>query len=106
MILGCVFEVSPPATEGLGPIFRASIISTMGPSFLTFGQVNIFRVLEGSWNLIRVVSRWQFGAPDHDGQAGFKSLRLGPTTRRRRSREQPETLMLSAGGTSGSARQD
>ena len=44
----------------------------------------------------------------HDGQAGFKSLRLGPTTRRRRSREQPETLMLCVGGTSGdrSARQD
>ena len=39
MIFGCVFEASPHATE---------IISIIGPSFLTFGHLNIPRVLEGS----------------------------------------------------------
>ena len=55
-MLGCVFEALPPATEGLGQIFRASIISIMGPSFLIFGHLNIPKVLEMRWNLICVMS--------------------------------------------------
>ena len=52
----------PPATEGLGQISRASIISTIGPSFLTSGHLNISRVLEMGWSLIYVVSRRNLGA--------------------------------------------
>ena len=48
MIFGCVFEASPNATEGFGRVFLASIISTIGPSFLTFGHLNKIRVLEWS----------------------------------------------------------
>ena len=48
VIFGCIFEV--PRTLGmvLGMKFWASIISTIGPSFLTFGHLNIPRVVEGS----------------------------------------------------------
>ena len=35
-------------------ILWASIINTIGPSFLTFGHLNIPRVLEGCSNLISV----------------------------------------------------
>ena len=41
-------EASPHATEGFGYFFGASIISTIEPSFLIFGHLNISRVLEGS----------------------------------------------------------
>ena len=37
-------------------IFRANIINTIAPSFLTFADLNIPMVLEGCWNLICVVS--------------------------------------------------
>ena len=62
VILGCVLEASPHATESVGHVFWASIISTIGPSFLIFGHLNISRVLEGSSNLICVVSRRKLGA--------------------------------------------
>ena len=45
VMFGCVFEASPNATDGFGHFFEASIISTIGPSFLIFGHL---RVLEGS----------------------------------------------------------
>ena len=48
MIFGYVPEASPHATEGFWHFFWASIISTIGPSFVTFGHLNIPRVLEGS----------------------------------------------------------
>ena len=58
----CVFEAFPRATEDLGQIFRASIINTSGPSFRTFGHLNISKVVDGCWNLICVVSRRKLGA--------------------------------------------
>ena len=56
MILGCVFEALPPATEGLGQIFSGQHHHIMGPSFLIFGHLNIPKVLERCWNLICVMS--------------------------------------------------
>ena len=47
LIFGCVVEASPHAAEGFGHVFWASIISTIGPSFLISGHLNISRVLEG-----------------------------------------------------------
>ena len=56
------FKVSSYAPEGLGHFFRGSIISTIGPSLLPFGHLNIPRVLEGYWNIMCVVSRRKLGA--------------------------------------------
>ena len=46
MIFGHAFEASPHGKGGLGHEFWASIISTIGPSFLTFGHLYIIRALE------------------------------------------------------------
>ena len=56
------FEASPHAMEGFGPVCFGQIISIIGPSFLTFGHLNIPRVFEVCWNLICVVSRRKLGA--------------------------------------------
>ena len=57
-----------PPTLGmvLGMKFWASIISTIGPSFLTFGHLNIPRVAEGSCGVKR-----EIGGPNrpHDAHA-------------------------------------
>ena len=58
IIFGRVFEAFLPATEA---IFWASIISTIGPSLLTFGHLNIFRVLEWHWNLIGPCQEGKWG---------------------------------------------
>ena len=69
----------PPAVgKVLGMKFWASIISTIGPSFLTFGHLNISRVLEGSRSLICVVSRGKLGA--QTGPVMLMMLALGAKT--------------------------
>ena len=42
-------KLSPTLWNVLGLFFQASIISTIGPSFLTLGHLNIPRVLDGSY---------------------------------------------------------
>ena len=97
MILGCVFVAFPPAMEGWGHFFRASRISTVGLSFLTFGHLNlnIPQVLEGCWNLICGVSacRRKLGSPNrpygaHDaspcwlwGAAGRLKCAINPSSK-------------------------
>ena len=48
MILAAFVRLPPMLRKVLGMFFWASIISTIGPSFLAFGHLNIPRVLEGS----------------------------------------------------------
>ena len=60
----------------LGMFFWASIISAIGPSFLTFGHFNIPRVLEGP----HMVSRGKWGGPNrpHDAHDAGSWGMLGP----------------------------
>ena len=62
-----LLRLSPPATEGLGQyFFWASIISTVGHSFLTCEHLNTPMVLEGCWNGVKK----EIGGPNrpHDAQ--------------------------------------
>ena len=58
VIFGCVFEASPGGTEGFGMKFWASIISTIGPSFLIFGPFLATSTYLGFWRGLEASYVW------------------------------------------------